>query len=220
MKKIFIIMILAVMTMGVSVRAEKNIVGNDSLSVPELIASSDTTSEIDTLAASRVTVTDDDETVEVDWNVKDAKSMMEELGMEDDVFEGAFFVLSILLILFVIAPVAVIGLILYFIHKNRKEKMRIIEMAIKNGTPIPSNAFGTPIVSSLDVWNKGIKQMFLGAGLAFLLWIPLGKLGLAIGTLILLIGCGNMVIGYNARKKQKEKSASENINDDLSESVK
>ncbi len=71
------------------------------------------------------------------------------------------------------------------------------------------DALGTPYAKNDDIWNKGIKQMFLGVGLAFLLWIPLGKLGLAIGALIFFIGCGNVVISYSAKQKQKEKEMRE-----------
>jgi hypothetical protein len=56
------------------------------------------------------------------------------------------------------------------------------------------------------LWNKGIKQLFLGVGLAFLLWVILpGKLGLAIGALIALIGGGNMVIAKQAENKQRQR---------------
>ena len=41
--------------------------------------------------------------------------------------------------------------------------------------------------------------------MAILLWVILDKLGLAIGALILLLGCGNMVIASQERKKQKER---------------
>lgn len=122
----------------------------------------------------------------------------------NDMF-GVFMVICVVFIIFILAPVAIIGLILYFVYKNRKDRMRVMEMALKNGKQIPLDVMGTPCPKTDDLWNKGIKQMFLGAGLGFLLWVVIGKLGLAIGVLVLLIGCGNMVIAHNARQKQQER---------------
>ncbi|MBP5712755.1 MAG: hypothetical protein J6W77_07190, partial [Prevotella sp.] len=124
-----------------------------------------------------------------DWESSDAKELREMMGL-NGLFGGAFFVIVVCFIFFVLAPVAVIGIILYFVYKNRKEKMRLMEMAIKNGKTIPMDVLGTPCKRGDELWNKGIKQVFLGAGLAILLGIIIDELGLAIGALITLIGLG------------------------------
>lgn len=143
---------------------------------------------------------------EDDWNDEwgGGGSLFKMGSLEMDDVAGMFFAVCLCCIVFVLAPVALIGIILYFVYKNRKEKMRMMEMALKNGKRIPLDVMGTPTPQTDALWNKGIKQIFLGAGLAFLLWIPIGKLGLAIGALILLIGCGNVVIARHEKKKQKE----------------
>ena len=92
----------------------------------------------------------------------------------------------------------------FFVYKSRKQKMRMMEMAMKSGKQIPVEAVGMPSQKGEDVWNKGVKQIFLGAGVGLLLWVIIGKLGMAIGVLITLIGIGNMAIGYGAKQKQKE----------------
>ena len=50
-----------------------------------------------------------------------------------------------------------------------------------------------------EVWEKGVRQTFLGIGLTVLgIWI--GKLGIIIGLLVLCIGLGNLFIVHNARR--------------------
>ena len=138
-----------------------------------------------------------------DWETSDAKELRGMMGL-NGLFGGAFFVIVICFIFFVLAPVAVIGIILYFVYKNRKEKMRLMEMAIKNGKTIPMDVLGTPCKRGDELWNKGIKQVFLGAGLAILLGIIIDELGLAIGELITLIGLGTLAIGYSEKQKQRD----------------
>jgi len=200
MKKILMVLMLALTTMAVSAKTQQQVNKNDT--VDEVEVFSDTTS-IDSVALDDAFPFDDEEDWE-EWSSSDTQSLVKQLGVDVDGLVGMLYVIIILIIIFILAPVALIGLILYFIYKNRKDKMRLMEMAIKNGKQIPVDAIATPSSHTNDIWNKGIKQMFLGAGLAFLLWFPLGKFGMAIGALILLIGCGNMVIGHNARQKQKE----------------
>ena len=50
---------------------------------------------------------------------------------------GMFFVLGVLLILFVLAPLVIIIALFYFINKNRKQKMKLAQMAMQQGQPIP-----------------------------------------------------------------------------------
>jgi len=216
MKRILMVLILAITTLAVSAKAKQAVPANDS--VDEVEVYSDTTS-VDSVAVSQGFNMDDEEEWE-DWRSSDTNTLMGKLGVDGDMVGGMMFVVVILFIIFVLAPIAVIGLILFFIYKSRKDKMRMMEMAIKNGKQIPVDALGTPCVNNEYVWNKGIKQMFLGAGLAILLWVPLGKLGVAIGLLIMLIGCGNMVIGYNAKQKQKEREMHERMFGKSSESEK
>ena len=75
---------------------------------------------------------------------------------------GMVFVLLVLFILFVLAPVIILIVLFYFINKNRKQKMKLAEMAMKQGQPIPDQLL--------------VEQNYLNAGKH----IPAG--GLIIGT--------------------------------------
>ena len=209
MKKLLMVLILAMMTMAVSVKAQPTATQNDTIDEVEVF--SDTTS-IDSVAIDEAFDDADDDNEDWErWESSSTHSLMGLLGVDGDMLGGMFFVLVVLFIIFVLAPVVVIGLILYFIYKSRKDKMRLMEMAMKNGKEIPLDALGTPYRNNDDIWNKGIRQIFIGVGVGILLWIPIGKLGLAIGALIALIGCGNVVIAQNAKDKQRKRELHERI---------
>ena len=200
MKKILFVLVLAIMTMAVPMEAQKKAATPKNDTVPQIEAYSDTTS-LDSVAM-------DDEFWDEDevWDrmsSPDTNSLMSEIGIDDGLL-GMLFVIIVLIIIFILAPVGLIGIILFFVYKSRKQKMRMMEMAMKSGKQIPVEAVGMPSQKGEDVWNKGVKQIFLGAGVGLLLWVIIGKLGMAIGALITLIGIGNMAIGYGAKQKQKE----------------
>ena len=154
-----------------------------------------------------------------DWESSDSRTLVGRMGL-DGMFGSMVFVIVICFIFFVLAPVAVIGIILYFVYRNRKEKMRLMEMALKSGKTIPMDVLGTPCKRGDVLWNKGIKQVFLGVGLAILLGILIDELGLAIGALITLIGLGNMAIGYSEKQKQRDQDLRDRyFNQDKEESV-
>ena len=223
MKKIFniIILVLALTMNVIAVSASKpvnpnppvaaadstNALTNDSMPPDEVEAFSDTTA---TDSASMGDEFDPWDDVDEEWSYN-GDSFFENFDLDTNSIMGMLFVICIMLIIFVLAPVALIGMILYFVYKSRKQRLRVAEMAMSSGKPIPQDALGNVVGSYDALWNKGIKQLFLGAGLGILLWIPLSKLGLAIGALIVLLGCGNLVIAHNEREKQRQKNMYDNI---------
>ena len=209
MKKVLLTIVwLLSLTMAMNAAPQDPVV-TDSTMVDEVEVFSDTTDVDSTAMGMPGDPWDDwddpfDDNWDDDWN-SDSGFHIRNFGLDGDDIMGMFFVICVLFLLFVLSPVAVIGLILYFVYKNRKERTRMIEMALKNGKKIPLDVMGNPVMQNDALWSKGIKQVFLGAGLGILLWIVIGKLGLGIGALILLIGCGNLVIAYQAKSRQREK---------------
>ena len=63
---------------------------------------------------------------------------------------GMAFVLCILLILFVLAPLLIIIALFYFINKNRKDRLRLAQMAVQNGQPIPEQLLKNNTVEGPD----------------------------------------------------------------------
>mgnify|MGYP007069911733 CR=1 FL=1 len=107
---------------------------------------------------------------------------------------GMLFVLAILLIIFVIAPIGILLVLFYFINKNRKEKMRLAQMAMQNGQPIPEQLLTEKPTSSSDAYQTGMRQLFLGVGLMIFLGYSAGRIGFGIGALVFCIGLGKVVI--------------------------
>ena len=123
-------------------------------------------------------------------------------NMDTNSFMGMFFVLAVLIIIFVISPIVIIGLILWFIYKNRKNRMRLAEMAMQNGQPIPDELMPKAEEAPDDVRQKGIRQICLGIGLTFFLGWVAGKIGAGIGILVLCIGLGNLLIARSSKNTQ------------------
>ena len=78
---------------------------------------------------------------------------------------GMTFVLMVLVIIFVISPVLILAVLFFFIYKNRKQKMKLAEMAMKQGQPIPDELLTESKSTDDDLWQKGLRQTFLGVGL-------------------------------------------------------
>lgn len=117
-------------------------------------------------------------------------------GMMND----ALMPIAVVFIMFFMAPVVIIGLIVYLIIKSRNQKLRLAELAIQNGQPIPEflkkKEEETPE-------TKGIKCMFIGCGLFIALLIMGLKSISGFGLLVMFIGCGQFVIANWARWTNK-----------------
>ena len=130
--------------------------------------------------------------------VEDAGEVMEK------VFGGLGIAMIIPILAIVIfgllLPLIILFTVLYFVNRNRRDKYRLAEMAIKNGQPIPDEL----LKEVKDDWdsnsyNAGIRQMFTGVGLAIFLGLILDELGLGIGALVFFIGLGKWYIARQNR---------------------
>lgn len=121
---------------------------------------------------------------------------------------GMIFVLCVLLIIFVLAPVFIIIALFYFINKNRKEKMRLAQMAMQQGQPIPDQLLNDQKEEYGDEYQKGMRQCFVGVGLMVFLGYAAGHVGFGIGALVFCIGLGKVFASKTAQRKQDK-------NDDL-----
>ena len=130
--------------------------------------------------------------------VEDAGEVMEK------VFGGLGIAMIIPILAIVIfgllLPLIILFTVLYFVNRNRRDKYRLAEMAIKNGQPIPDEL----LKEVKDDWdsnsyNAGIRQMFTGVGLAIFLGIILDELGIGIGALVFFIGLGKWYIARQNR---------------------
>ena len=123
--------------------------------------------------------------------------------MDGKDFAGMLFVLGVLFILFVLAPVLIIIALFYFINKNRKEKMRLAQMAMQQGQPIPDQLLNEKSTDVNDEYQKGMRQCFVGVGLMVFLGFAAGEVGFGIGALVFCIGLGKVFASKTAQNKQR-----------------
>ena len=150
----------------------------------------------DSVNKSRVTRTVTVSTTGID----DPDGMFQEMfGNVSDgqVFGVIALVLGILFILFVLFPIIIISMVVYFINRNRRERLKIAQMAMEKGQPIPDHIFKEEAKENNDDYQGGVRQMFTGIGLAIFLSILIGWTGFGIGALVFFIGLGRW---YIARK--------------------
>jgi uncharacterized membrane protein YkgB len=100
----------------------------------------------------------------------------------------------IIMIIFVIAPVLILIILLVFIYKNRKQKMRMAEMAMKQGQPIPDELLAEHRETDQELWQKGLRQTFLGVGLLAFFGYVGSTVGVGVGILVTVIGLGKLAI--------------------------
>ena len=124
--------------------------------------------------------------------------------MDSRDFGGMLFVLCVLLIIFVLAPVLIIIALFYFINKNRKEKMRLAQMAMQQGQPIPNQLLNDQKDDYGDEYQKGMRQCFIGVGLMIFLGFAAGYVGFGIGALVFCIGLGKVFAGKTAGRRTQD----------------
>ena len=121
------------------------------------------------------------------------KSVFDNLDKNE--ITGILFVLAIVLILFVLAPIGIIIAVFYFINKNRRERYKLAQMAMQNGQPIPDDLLKEKQANwDRSDYQTGMRQMFTGVGLAIFLGIVAGQTGFGIGALVFFIGLGKWFI--------------------------
>ena len=142
---------------------------------------------------------EDDYTRDVSYSrseVEEAKEVLDSLG--GLVSSGMIIGIVAIVVIFLIAPLLIIFLVFYFVNRNRRDRIKLAQMAMQNGQPIPDDI----LKEKQENWDRsdyqaGIRQIFLGIGLAIFLGIVAGEIGFGIGALVFFIGLGKW---YIARK--------------------
>ncbi len=117
---------------------------------------------------------------------------------------GVLLVLGVLLIIFVLAPVLILAALFYFINKNRKQKMKLAQMAVQNGQPIPEQLLENQSGDADDEYQKGMRQCFVGVGLMVFLGYAAGEIGFGLGALVFCIGLGKVFAAKTAQNKAEK----------------
>ena len=174
-------------------------------------AFSDTTSVVDsTFNEDRAT----SRNVNISLSGEDVKSVIDEVmsNVDDNAIFGMLTALGILFILFVLFPIIIIIGVVYLINRNRRDRYKLAQMAVQNGQPIPDQLLKEEAVEHSDDYQKGLRQMFTGIGLAIFLGIWAGKVGFGIGALVFFIGLGKWYIAKQAGATGNNSQNNDNSN--------
>ena len=180
----------------------------DSTSKNGVEAFSDTTSTASTPTAADDNFPFDDEDDYVVTTNLDR--FFDHFGVMQTGLAGMFFVLIVLLIIFVLSPLLIIIAVFYFVNKNRKDKMRLAQMAMQQGQPIPDQLLKEQSPVGDEEYKSGIRQCFVGVGLMIFLWFAAGEVGFGIGALVFCIGLGKMIVAKSTASKNNFDMTHEN----------
>lgn len=231
MKKLMLLLSIAAMlampmTMDASAQSHRHTprtnanvtVNNNGVKATATIADNDTTTGVVAYSDTTSAAAADNDAADNDYqytyeshddDIQELKDVMDSLGT------AVFLPVIIVAIVFIVAPAIIIFIICYFLYKNRQQKLKLAEMAMKNGQPIPDSVLGYSTkkqgnntgksnISSLptddQLWRKGVMHVFVGIGLMFLLDAMMGSLGFSIGVLVTLYGAGQAFIAWTSNR--------------------
>lgn len=159
-------------------------------------AFSDTTS----VAANDTTATSGDDADYNNVDVLDSSQIISQVFRMVPVtaIGGMMFTLCVLFILFVLAPALIIGIVLYFIFRNRRQRMKLAQMAMEQGRPIPDSLLTDAAPTDVAEYQRGMRQLFVGIGLMIFLGYVAGHVGFGIGALVACIGLGKVIASKTA----------------------
>ena len=120
-----------------------------------------------------------------------------------------------IIVMFLLAPLLIIIAIFYFVNKNRKDKMKLAQMAMEKGQPIPDKFLNEQPTEVDDEYQKGLRQCFVGIGLMIFLYVVAGTIGFGIGALVFCIGLGKVIAAKTAAKKNEKDKELNNEIDNL-----
>ena len=104
---------------------------------------------------------------------------------------GAIFMVIVMLLCVFGLPLLLLALLLYLLFRRRRT----------DGQPRATTPDeGSAPLRDRTLFNKGVKNICLGIGLAIFLGIWMGDFGVGIGILIVCIGIGEVLVDYLGKK--------------------
>ncbi|MBQ9230475.1 MAG: hypothetical protein IJ190_04750 [Prevotella sp.] len=209
-KGIFVLTLLLTLGMTVPTMAQKH---RHTPRGTELVDTTKQSSAVDAFSDTTSVDSSTARSVTIDWdgdNDEDIDKAFDAMEKVFDRFNNSGFawlvwVIAVLAIIFVflliLSPFIFVLLLVYLTNRNRKQKVKMAQMAMQNGQPIPEQLLEKPQEEVDDEYQKGLRQCFVGVGLAIFLGYAAGEIGFGIGALVFFIGLGKVVAAKTAAKK-------------------
>ena len=207
MKKVLIVLTL-MLALGMSVQAASQKHRHTPRGT-ELVDTSKHSSGVDAFSDTTSIDSAYSSSFDDDWDSDDpiekgVGKMLENMFSDTGLFSGMVIAIVAIVIIFLLAPILIILLIFYFVNKNRKEKMKLAQMAMEKGQPIPENLLNNQPDELGDEYQKGMRQCFVGVGLMIFLWYAAGSIGFGIGALVFCIGLGKVFAAKSVGRKNHD----------------
>ena len=207
MKKVLIVLTM-MLALGMSVQAASQKHRHTPRGT-ELVDTSKHSSGVDAFSDTTSIDSAYNSSFDDDWDSDDpiekgVGKMLENMFSDTGLFSGMVIAIVAIVIIFLLAPILIILLIFYFVNKNRKEKMKLAQMAMEKGQPIPENLLNNQPDELGDEYQKGMRQCFVGVGLMIFLWYAAGSIGFGIGALVFCIGLGKVFAAKSVGRKNQD----------------
>ena len=110
-------------------------------------------------------------------------------------------VIVIFLFLLLLSPFIILALIIRFMLKKHNDRVTIAQQAMASGQPIPEAV--KPVNKETDsfLWQKGVKNVSLGAGLALFFYFLGASPLVGIGLLVACLGVGQIYVAKKTSQR-------------------
>ena len=138
-------------------------------------------------------------------------------------FLGTIIILASLVFLFM--PLIIVLLIIRYFVRRHKDRVRLAEMAMEKGVPLPEEQ--APLLNSRAeyMWRRGVRNTSTGVGLMIFFWCLGANPLVGIGGLVACIGLGQMfMVKYNydsklTWKRKNEETYEEPLYSDIADTT-
>ena len=203
-KNIFLAMIVALMSTAICPAQEGESTKEGIAAVEEIVSDSSTGNSVSSNQTTTQhrsgswTVTYTNDTLDTDEAVELLEEIFDEElpeGIEGLMKTAMGTVLIAALVLFCIFGLPILGIILIIwliVRASRRSSNNTGQAVVQNEV----DATGR----DRALFNKGVRNVCLGIGLAIFLGIWMGDFGVGIGVLVVCIGIGELLVDYFAKK--------------------
>ena len=217
-KGLIVLTVLMALSVSVPTLAQKH---RHTPQDTELVDTTNNSSAVDAFSdttAVDTAVGSNSRTFHYEWDSDNDEDVEKLLGWVDSTVEKhtwAAWTIAIIVIIFVflllLSPIIFLVLLIWLVSRNRKQKVQMAQMAMENGQPIPNQVLQQPKGEINDEYQKGLRQCFVGIGLAIFLGLVAEEVGFGIGALVFFIGLGKVIAAKTAEKNaQREKELNNN----------
>lgn len=210
-QRLIILTMLLTLGMSVPTMAQKH---RHTPQGTELVDTTKNSSAVDAFSDTTAVDSSSNNHYSFEWdsdNDEDVDKALEAMGQAFDKMNNSglawlgwvmVILVIILVFLFILSPFIFIILLIWLVSRNRKQKVQMAQMAMQNGQPIPDQLLESPKEEVSDEYQKGLRQCFVGIGLAIFLGFAAKEIGFGIGALVFCIGLGKVIAAKTATKKK------------------